>query len=62
MQHIIPTFFKTYALSNEKTRVERRKMCAECVHLNKLDICEVCHCAMFLKIKFDEARCPLGKW
>lgn len=58
----IQTHFRTYALCSKETRAEREKLCNECDYLNNLNQCNICHCFMFVKNKFEEAKCPIGKW
>ena len=58
----IPTYFKTYALCSNEIRLKREEICKNCEHLNTLNQCSVCHCFMFIKNKFEECKCPIGKW
>lgn len=62
MIEIIPTFFKTYELADETICQERKGICEKCDHLQMLGTCAICHCMMFVKTKFIEAKCPIGKW
>jgi hypothetical protein len=36
------------------------RACPEFINLTKQ--CKKCGCSMVLKTKFEEAKCPLGKW
>ena len=58
----IPTFFRTYKLCSEEIVNQRKNICESCEHLNSLNQCEICHCFMFVKNKFEECKCPIGKW
>jgi hypothetical protein len=57
----IPTFLITYELVDDETLETRNNICKGCEHFDN-EICNVCHCKIFSKHKFIEAKCPIGKW
>ena len=58
---IIPTFLLTYELVDSETLESRNAICRSCNELQE-ETCKVCHCKVFAKNEFAEAKCPLGKW
>ena len=59
---MIPTFLITYDLATDEKVAERIAICTPCEEYTSKGICNQCHCLMEAKVKFDEAKCPLGKW
>lgn len=50
-------------VASEKKTNERINLCFNCVDLNKEEVrCKLCGCYMKLKVRFDAAKCPAGKW
>lgn len=42
---------------------ERKQICYNCPDLDKASIrCKLCGCYMSVKVHFDAAKCPAGKW
>ena len=49
--------------ANEDLSEKRLSICEECPELIKLTSqCKKCGCFMKLKVKLQQATCPLGKW
>ena len=49
--------------ANEPLALERWNSCSKCPELIKVTSqCKSCGCFMKLKVKLEEANCPLGKW
>lgn len=44
--------------------LERKLICNKCIHLKNQPWrnCELCHCFVDLKVKFQNEKCPKGKW
>ena len=50
-------------LADKETAIERAKACADCDRLFKPTFsCKECGCFMKVKVKLENASCPLGKW
>lgn len=48
---------------SEEIAVQRYEICQQCPELIKLtNQCKKCGCFMNLKVKIENARCPIGKW
>ena len=42
---------------------ERLQKCFQCEHIILLtSTCKKCSCFMYVKTKFKNSKCPLGKW
>lgn len=53
---------RTKPSSPEKAS-HRLSICQECPNLVKLtNQCRECGCFMNLKVKFEDSKCPIGKW
>jgi len=49
--------------ANEEKSQKRFSICEECPELIKLTSqCKKCGCFMKMKVKIQNAACPLGKW
>lgn len=49
-------------LVDEATEYERLKICGHCEKNTGDGQCEICTCALKLKVMLDTEYCPLGKW
>jgi hypothetical protein len=52
-------------LASTELQKERLLICESCEHYkNKFNIsvCDVCGCAMKMKMKIQQLKCPKGKW
>lgn len=59
----LDAFKKDTVYVEEQVASERMDICKSCPELIKLTTqCKQCYCIMYLKTKFQEAKCPLGKW
>lgn len=56
---IIPT---QQVFSSEELRLSRLSICQDCSSYTSLKVCTECGCIMPLKVKFQNAVCPLNKW
>ncbi len=51
------------ARSNEDISAYRMSICNQCPELIDLTKqCKKCGCIMLLKVKLENAKCPIGKW
>lgn len=40
----------------------RRATCDQCEHKMDIGLCSKCGCIIFLKTKWKDQSCPVGKW
>jgi len=61
---LITSRFKNFLSQvSEESQKKRWEICNRCEFLTKsLKRCQKCGCFMALKVKFDYASCPKGKW
>lgn len=67
-KNIIKTVFDvvsqpTDMFAPEEKQVERMSVCKECEYYSKRqNRCKQCGCFLTVKVKFNSATCPVGKW
>ena len=50
-------------IASEEKIENRMSLCYNCIALDKEQVrCKLCGCYMKLKVRFDAAKCPAGKW
>lgn len=49
-------------LTTSDIKEQRKAVCSSCKNLNKVNICDICHCVMPAKWWLAHASCPDNKW